>query len=197
MPFTDTHVPAPATLATPEFRLRPLTTDDAARDHAALMETREQLRLWEQSTWPADDFTVDDNRADLAGLQQRHAEGRAYTYAMVDPRDRENLGCVYVFPTTAAFLARSTVTPVGTESWDDVDAVVYFWVRASRVPGGTDARLLAALREWFRDAWGFARTAYVTNEQFTQQVELFGGTDLDLAFELREPGKPGTYLIYA
>ena len=40
------------------------------------------------------------------------------------------------------------------------------------------------------------RTVFVTNEQFTQQVELIQGTELQLEFELVEPDKPGTYLVF-
>jgi hypothetical protein len=176
--------------------LRPIVAGDAERDHAAVMETREHLRLWEQSTWPADDFTVEGNREDLVGLEERHAAHRAFTFTVVDPDDTECLGCVYVFPTSAKFLATSAVTPVGDEAWDDVEAVVYFWARLSRMETGMDERLLAALRRWFADEWGLERTVYVTNEQFTQQVDLIRRTDLRLRFELREPDKAGTYLVF-
>jgi hypothetical protein len=179
-----------------EFVLRPITADDAEPDHAAVMETREYLRLWEQSSWPADDFTVEANREDLVGLEQRHGEHRAFTYTVLDPDGAECLGCVYVFPTSATFLARSTVIAVGDDEWADVDAVVYFWARRSRMETGMDERLLTALRAWFREEWRLERTVYVTNERFTQQVELIGRTDLSLKFELREPGKPGTYLVF-
>jgi hypothetical protein len=194
--FRDPGEPVPDGLRTDEFVLRPITADDAERDYRAVMETRELLRLWEQSEWPADDFTVEANREDLAGLEQRHAEHRAFTYTVLDPDGAECLGCVYVFPTSAAFLARSEVTPVGGDDWSAVDAVVYFWARLSRMREGMDARLLAALRTWFATEWRLERTVYVTNEQFTQQVELIAGTDLVLRFELREPGKAGTYLVF-
>jgi hypothetical protein len=115
---------------------------------------------------------------------------------VLDPDGAECLGCVYVFPTSATFLARSTVTAVGDDEWADVDAVVSFWARRSRMETGTDERLLTALRAWFREEWRLERTVYVTNERFTQQVELIGRTDLSLRFELREPGKPGTYLVF-
>jgi hypothetical protein len=61
---------------------------------------------------------------------------------------------------------------------------------------GMDERLLAALRRWFRDEWQTTNTVYVTNEQFTQQVDLIRRTDLTLKFELVEPEKPGTYLVF-
>jgi len=196
MSILEPDEPVPESLHTDEFVLRPLTAVDAERDYAALMETRELLRLWEQSTWPADDFTVDDNREDLIGLEQRHAEHRAFTYTVTDPDDTEALGCVYVFPTSAAFLTKATVTAVADDRWADVDAVVYFWVRLSRMAQGMDQRLLAALRVWFRDEWKTERTVFVTNEQFTQQLGVFERTDLRRRFELVEPGKPGTYLAF-
>lgn len=194
--FTASAEAVPPELRTEEFVARPITADDAAADHAALMETRQQLRLWEQSSWPADDFTVEANREDLVGLERRHAENRAYTYTVVDPRGSECLGCVYIFPTTATFLAKSAVTPVGDDEWANVDAVVYFWVRLSRMQQGMDERLLAALRSWFAGVWKFERTVYVTNEQFGEQVEVIRRTDLELKFELVEPGKPGKYLVF-
>ncbi|MFF1571303.1 GNAT family N-acetyltransferase [Leifsonia sp. NPDC058292] len=186
----------PVGLRTTEFVLRPITADDAEKDHAALMETREELRLWEQSTWPEDDFTVEANRADLAGLAERHADRRAFTYTVLAPDENECLGCVYVFPTGASFLAKSAVTAVGDDEWADVDVVVYVWVRRTQMKKGLDDRLLAALRAWFADEWKVNRAVFVTNEQFTQQVDRIRRTDLILKFELVEPGKPGTYLVY-
>jgi hypothetical protein len=194
--FTDSNISVPAELRTDEFVLRPIVADDAELDFAALMETREYLRLWEQSSWPEDDFTVEANRADLVGLEERHAAHRAFTYTVLDPNGTQSLGCVYNFPTSATFLAKSAVTQVGDDEWGNVDAVVYFWVRLSQMQNGLDARLLGALRAWFTDDWRLQRVVYVTNEQFTQQVDLIERTDLSLKFELREPGKPGTYLVY-
>jgi hypothetical protein len=183
-------------LTTDEFGLRPIRSADAARDHSAVVETRDELRLWEQSAWPRDDFTVEENRQDLVELEHRHDEGRAFTYTVTDPDDTECLGCVYIFPPTATFLAKSTVTSVGGDAWADLDAVVYFWARKSRMATGLDERLLTALRAWFDSEWGFERTVYVTNEQFEQQAHLIGRTDLNLKFELLEPGKPGKYLVF-
>ena len=206
----------PSGLTTEEFRLRPILTTDAERDHEAIMETRADLRVWEQSSWPEDDFTVEADREDLADLEQRHPDRRAFTYTVLDPNGTECLGCVYIFPTTASFLAKADVTPVADArsdearwdeaqwddaqwdevQWDEVDAVVYFWVRASRIPSDLDARLLAAVRTWLNEEWDLARTVFVTSERFVRQVELLEGASLRLRFELREPGKPAAYLVY-
>jgi hypothetical protein len=68
---------------------------------------------------------LEANRADLRDLERRHAAHRAFTYTVLDPEWVECLGCVYVFPTTATFLAKSAVTAVGGDVWADVDAVLF------------------------------------------------------------------------
>lgn len=196
MPFSDATEPVPTELRTKEFVLRPIVVDDTEMDYAAVMETREQLRLWRQSTWPEDDFTVEANRTDLIDLEQRHAAHRAFTYTVLDLDGTECLGCVYVFPTSATFLVKSMVTPVGEDEWADVDAVIFFWARLSRMATGMDKRLLAALRAWFNEGWKLKRAVYVTNEQFQQQLDFIDRTDLALKFELLEPGKTGKYLVF-
>jgi hypothetical protein len=194
--FKDPAEPVPAGLWTDEFALRPIVAEDADMDFAAVMETREYLRLWEQSAWPEDDFTVEANREDLADLRRRHVEHRAFTYTVLDPNGSRCLGCVYVFPITASFLVKSTVTPAGDANWADVDGVIFFWARWSEMKTGLDERLFAALRVWFNQEWKLKRPVYVTNEQFEWQVDLIKRTGIELRFELAELGKPGKYLVF-
>jgi hypothetical protein len=196
MPFTDSTEPVSAELRTDEFALRPILVEDTEMDYAAVMETREQLRLWRQSTWPENSFTVEENRKDLIDLEQRHAAHRAFTYTVLDPAGTSCMGCVYVFPTSATFLAKCAVTPVGADEWADVDAVIFFWVRLSQMETGMDERLLSALRAWFSEEWKLDKVVYVTSEPFTQQVDLMDRTDLNLKFELLEPDKPRKRLVF-
>ena len=84
MSFSDPKIPVPARLETDEFVLRPIRAADAACDHAAVMETLHDLRVWEQSGWPEESFSVEANRKDLVDLEQRHAERRAFTYTVMD-----------------------------------------------------------------------------------------------------------------
>lgn len=188
--------PVPAGLSAAEFVLRPIVAADAEPDHAAVMESREHLRLWEQSAWPEDDFRVEADRQDLAGLEERHADGRAFTYTVLTPDGSACLGCVYVFPPGATFLARSTVTALGVQDWADVDVVAYFWTRPAQMQNGMDARLLAALRAWFAGERAVQHAAFVAITLFTQRVELFRGAGLHPEFELVEPDKPARYLVF-
>lgn len=192
----------PVGLAVPEglrvqhMALRPITAADAELDHAAVMESREYLRVWEQSAWPEDAFTVAANREDLAGLERRHAERRAFTYTVLDPAATECLGCVYLMPPDARMYDGARITPLDGERWDDVDAAVYFWVRGSRLATGTDRVLLAALREWFRRDWGLDRVVVVTHEDLEQQVTTIEAAGLAPRFLIEERGKPGRYVAY-
>ena len=40
------------------------------------------------------------------------------------------------------------------------------------------------------------RVLIITNEQATQQVELFGRTGLEVRFRIKKPTHAGTYLAY-
>jgi hypothetical protein len=177
--------------------VRPLLVGDVELDYEAVMASREYLRPWEQTGWPADDFTVEEDLADLEGLEAGHREGRRYTYTVMTPDERECLGCVYLMPPDASSFAPERREQVGDASWDDVTAAVYWWVRTSRLADGLDLRLLDALRRWFAEEWSLAGYVLVTNEQVEQQVALLDGLGLGARFVIRNPGQDGAYLAYA
>jgi hypothetical protein len=197
MTFANDDVQVPEALRTDEFLLRPIRAADAELDYAAVMESKTFLRPWEQSGWPADDFTVEANREDLAKLEQRHADGASFTYTVMDPGETQSLGCVYIFPTTAPLYERAAISALDGAQWAAYEAAVYFWVRTSRLADGLDQRLLAALGAWFAQDWRIAHPLILTNEQVTQQVALFERSNLVLRFRLTFPNEPGTTLAYA
>src|SRR3954453_16670535 len=117
-------MPVPQCLRTDGFALRLIVAADAELDHAALMESREYLRLWEQSSWPEDDFTVADNRKDLEKLEKWNADHLAFTYTMVDPHDTRCLGCFNLFPTDAALYQKAQIRSLERWRWDECEAAV-------------------------------------------------------------------------
>lgn len=197
MAFDDEGFQAPDGMRTDEFLLRPIRVTDVELDYEAVMESREFLRTWEQSTWPEEDFTVEANRRDLDKLERQHTEGRSFTYTVMNPAETQCLGCVYIFPTDAPFLTRSEITAVGDAQWSDYDAAVYFWIRKSRLADKLDRRLLDALRSWLERDWPIGNPLIVTSELFEQQVALIERTDLQLEFQLEDPPQPGRFLAYA
>jgi hypothetical protein len=195
--FSELDISAPAGLKTGQFVLRPLLASDAELDYDAVMESREFLRKWEQSTWPEDDFTVEANREDLLKHERQHANGDAFTYTVMNLDQTECLGCVYVVPPEAKMFAGAQITTTGANQWSDCDATVFFWVRKSRLPEDLDRALLDSLLRWFDGEWSFKAPVIVTNEQFEQQVATIEGTDLRRRFELQVPDVAGKYLAYA
>lgn len=186
----------PTGLLTQDFLIRPLLATDVALDYAAVMESREILRRWSQSSWPADDFTVAGNLADLQRHEREHIDREAFTFTVMNPAETECLGCIYIDPLTARWLANVKVTPHGEANWEDYEAVILFWVRQSRLAEALDRKLLAILRPWFAHEWAFDGHLFLTNEQFQQQVSMFEAAGLKLRFEVQRPKRSGKFRAY-
>lgn len=197
MAFNTDTFRAAGGLRTDEFLLRPIRAADADLDYEAVMESKEFLRQWEQSSWPDDDFTVDANRDDLGRAERRHTNGESFTYTVLNTTETHCLGCVYIFPTAARLFTKAQITALDGAQWSAYEAAVYFWIRKSRLADKLDRRLLDALDPWLTHDWRFENYLIVTNEQFEQQVALIESANLRLRFRLANPNEPGTFLAYA
>lgn len=194
---TGNDVHAPAELRTDAFVLRPLREADAQLDYDAVMSSVSTLRTWEQTGWPVDGFTVDENREDVLRMQQRHDAGESFTYTVLNPSGTECLGCVYLFPPERRFLAQAQITALDDAQWSDYAVLVYFWVRESCAADGLDRRLVAALGEWLSAAWHLPTYLIVTSEPFAQQVAMLDGAGLQRRFRFTLPESDGAYLAYS
>lgn len=138
-PLVPDDFVVPLELTTERFRIRPLLASDAEKDYEALMESRELIHtalLTED--WPDADFTLEENRHDLAVKETRFANRTSFTYTVVALDESEVLGCVYI--------RRGIGGP---------DAAVFLWVRQSAHDAGLDPILEKTVREWIGDAWPF------------------------------------------
>ena len=134
----------PLGLETREFLLEPLGPVHNERDYEAWTSSLEHIAQtpgFPWGSWPRE-MTRDENRADL----ERHADDfrnrKGFTYTVLDPPDRDVIGCVYIYPVR--------------ESEDT--AVVRSWVRESHAR--LDAPLSRAVREWLAADWPFASVRY-------------------------------------
>lgn len=172
IPTTDRHTmlfhppdaAVPGTVRSDRLLLRPLRATDVALDYDAVMASREQLRCWSQTAWPQDDFTLEQNLADLERHEREHREGVAFTFTVLDPGATRCLGCVYLTPPRAqtAGLLGPALHP----------AEIGFWVRTSEVAGELDRHLLATLREWLAAEWRFDRVLFTIAAGETRQARL-------------------------
>ena len=197
MIFGNEKITIPDGIVTNEFLIRPLLVTDVELDYAAVMESKEFLRKWDQSSWPADDFTVAGNLEDLQRAEHRHVNREAFTFTVMNPNGTECLGCIYIFPRTARWLSQAETTSIGDTDWVNYEAVVLFWIRQSRLAAAMDRQLLNILCQWFEKEWTFDGHLFLTNEQFEQQVAMFEEANLQLQLEVTLPKQPGKYRAYA
>lgn len=193
MSFDDWGIRPLDGLRTDEFLLRPIVAADAESDYAAVMESREYLRIWEGSAWPEDDFTVEANRDDMVKMEQRHLENYAYGYTMQTPDESSCLGCVYVMPADAKGYKDVVAHEVGAMAWADCRATVAFWVRQSRLADGLDGRLLDELMRWFAEDWEIDGVVFTTVANLDQQVALIEATGMQQQFVLDLGGSAPTF----
>lgn len=196
MPFEKVELTVPQRLVTNFFVLRPIVEADAELDYAAVVESKEFLRGWEQTGWPADDFTVADNREDLAKLELRHNRRESFTYTVMNPDESECLGCVYISPPDSPIFERSRIEPFGPRNWSHYPAMIHFWVRKSQLPQGMDHALFDTLREWLARQWRWERVLFLTTAAFTQQVELFERFGFQVQFKIHDPKTPAPELAF-
>jgi hypothetical protein len=196
MVFGDENITIPNGIVTNEFLIRPLLVTDVELDYAAVMESKEFLRKWEQSSWPEDTFTLADNLEDLERHEREHINRKSFTFTVMNPTETECLGCIYIVPRTARWLSQAETTSIGDTDWANYEAVILFWIRQSRLTEAMDRKLLDVLRPWFEQEWTFVGHLFLTNEQFEQQVAMFEDANLQLQFEVKLPKHSGKELAY-
>src|SRR5262249_12582119 len=133
----------------------------------AVMSSALLLREWSQSDWPADDFTLEENLADLERHEREHRDRRAFTFTVLDGDGSTCLGCVYItplWPSQAELCRHSRYT-----------ANVRFWVRASEVERELDLHLLETLRAWLRSQWPHDCLMFPVSQKGRRQIALLQG----------------------
>lgn len=160
MQFYPTDARVPTGLKTKEFHLRPLRVTDAEIDFAAVMETKESLRIMSQSGWPQDNFALEMNVEDLKEHEREHDERIAFTYTVVDSTGSSCLGCVYIEHLTEGAMK------------GDYVAMLRFWVRESYMEKDLDKRLLQALIDWFRKEWDFTQVVLTVAREDDRQNQV-------------------------
>ena len=138
-------VEVPERVETEQFVVRPLRVEDAELDYEAVTNSREHLlgTFGADDDWPQADLTLRQNRIDVAWHEKEFQRRDAFTYAVFDPEETEELGCVYVQPTRAP-----------------ADAAVYFWVSNAGTERGLCDAIEARVRRWVVEDWPFDAVAY-------------------------------------
>lgn len=147
-----------------------LTASHDERDHAALMASVDYLRRWSDSDWPANDFSVAENREELGWHDEEHEARIAFTYSVLDQSERRVLGCVYLRPLRDMLLTRGVEPPAGP-GWPGGDApCVRGWVRRDE-PEQLESRFLAVTLDWLTGPdWAFPELWWTAASDDAQQL---------------------------
>ena len=144
LPFVPIDFEPPTSLVSELFRLEPLGPQHNEDDYEAWSSSIEHIRAtpgYPDGRWPRP-MTLEENRADLERHARDFANRAGFTYTVLDPSDRDVIGCVYIYP----------------DKTGESDAEVMSWVRASRA--SSDAALRALVSGWLEAAWPFERVSY-------------------------------------
>ena len=178
MKFYPPNVPVPAEKRTAHLVLRPLQANHVELDYEAVMASAAYLRLWSQSSWPDDHFTLAEDLDDLQRHEQENNLREAFTYTVLNLPGTKCLGCVYVQP----LWPWAGQLCVGS----NFAAAVGFWTRTSRSASDLDRHLLTMLRAWFKEAWAFDCVVYTCNPQDARQSVLSEESQARLSFKSNE-----------
>jgi RimJ/RimL family protein N-acetyltransferase len=142
--FVPHDFEVPVAFETSDFVLEPLGPEHNEQDYDAWTSSMRHVAQtpgFPNGSWPRE-MTLDDNLADL----RRHADdfrnGRGFTYTVLDPGDRDVIGCVYIYPLRGS----------------DDSASVRSWVRKSHQH--LDTPLWRAVTEWLESDWPFTAVEY-------------------------------------
>ena len=195
--------------------LEPLSIRHVELDYEAVMESKELLRRWSLSDWPSDDFTIEENAADLTRHESQHFDRVAFTYTVLNPAATECFGCVYITPLSdrlraalSTSLWAADVVPVCPNvdvAHEDVHharsveyvAMVTFWVRQSRLAENIDRALLEKLIYWFEEEFSFDKLLFSTAENDDRQVSLFQESGLKQIYRSELADNRGARLFFS
>ena len=118
-------------------------------DYPAVIGSRE--RLWAKYGdtwgWPTATMSYQADKADLARHEAEIAAHETFNYAILDERETQLLGCVYIDPPDER-------SPAGT------DAVASWWVVVEASSTELERTIDDFVPRWLADTWGFGAVHY-------------------------------------
>jgi hypothetical protein len=129
--------------------LRPIREADVDIDYPAVMGSRERLwtRYGQAWGWPPATMSYEADKKDLARHEAEIAARETFNYAVLDERETQLLGCVYIDPP-------DDESPPGT------DAIASWWVVDEAVGTELESTLDDFVPRWLVDSWGFESVHY-------------------------------------
>jgi hypothetical protein len=144
-PIVPADFDVPLTLSGSGFRLEPLRVAHNADDFAAWYGSQAHIHAtagFAGRDWPTEDYTLEQNEADLAEHEHDFAARIGFTYTVLDPVTDDVIGCVYLYPAKR----------------EGFDVDIRSWVREDHAE--LDKPLYDAVVAWVAADWPFSSVDY-------------------------------------
>lgn len=147
----------PEPLTTRFFVTEPLGERHAELDYQAVISYRDRLqRELQWGDWPPENFTLEENRADLRRHHEEFLRGEAFAYTVLSPDRTKCLGCFYV------------------ERCVEIEgAQLAFWLIDEKID--IEGLLLSRVLRWLRDDWSIQRIVLPFRDENTRGIEIAEG----------------------
>ncbi|BEP16155.1 hypothetical protein acdb102_44660 [Acidothermaceae bacterium B102] len=135
-PIVPDDFDVPLSLEGSGFRLEPLAVAHNVEDFAAWHGSQAHIHAtpgFEGRNWPVDDYTLEQNEADLAEHERDFAARIGFTYTVLDPETAGVIGCLYLYPPKREGFdvdVRSWVTAASAELDKPLHDAVVAWLAA-------------------------------------------------------------------
>ena len=163
-------------------RVRPFEMDDAANFVAAARESASSVGKW--MDWCHADYSIEEAQTWIESCRRKRAEGRAYEFALVDPKTDELVGGA----------------GVNQINIDHNFANIGYWVRPSHEGRGIATAAVKLLIEFAFKDYGLTRMEIVlqTDNVSSRRVAEKAGATLETIARNRifSHGKPREAAIY-
>lgn len=193
MSFLPQNVLISEGFQTDTFIVEPLTKHHSALDYKAVVDSRDFLHRWSQSSWPTITFTMSENLDDVLRHEKEHISGKAFTFTIMNTTKDECLGCIYIVP---LFPEMKNALPELITAIHPVQ--VRYWIRTSYINTSLERELTRQLIDWIKESWFFDCILFCTSPNCPEQIDLFTtlGLQKQLQIEITYQ-RVGSWLFYA
>ena len=187
--------PVPITLVSPGFRLHRQRPSDNLRDYDAVMASKALLRTWSDSSWPEDDFSLQQNAEDLAGHIEDFGRDLAYGFSIFTPDESRLIGSLYLDP-VAPFIDDYAVDEATAARLLEFDVRLEYWLRRG-TGRAFEETFVRAVLAWLGHAWWFQRPIFGSRRAMKARRELYETLGLKEVAVLNHRDEPRRFHFHA
>lgn len=159
----------PQLLKMDNFIIFPTDAGYFESDHTAVMKSKKILRIWSQSDWPEDDFSLEQNKEDLGHHVEDNVNHTAYGYMIYSIDRKVCYGSLYVNPILPV-LENYMVDSAEENLIRSKDARIDYWVVEGEPQ--LEKQITEALQKWFSDEWKI-NAAFSARVGMDQRIKIY------------------------